>query len=139
MVTKSTQEFCNLFIDQGLEQEIKNLKRYGALPGLTQDEDLMERFITTSPHLVQLVEKFLSDFPKHTSPEDEPDAYHHQHGNLGLRCAINSVRIRNCVVTFCRGNPYVVNKPLRNITSSQFILTPANTDILMYLKKGQER
>ena len=58
VVTKSTQEFCNLFIDQGLEQEIKNLKRYGALPGLTQDEDLMERFITTSPHLVQLVENF---------------------------------------------------------------------------------
>ena len=84
VVTKSTQEFRNLLIDQGLEQEIKNLKRYGALPGLTQNEDLMERFITTSPHLVQLVEKFLSDFPKHTSPEDDPDAYHQLQGNLGL-------------------------------------------------------
>ena len=49
VVTKSTQEFCNLFIDQGLEQEIKRLKRFGALPGLTQEEDLMDRFITTSP------------------------------------------------------------------------------------------
>ena len=140
VVTKSTQEFCNLFIDQGLEQEIKkNLKRYGALPGLTQDEDLMERFITTSPHLVQLIERFLSDFPKHTSPEDEPDAYHQLQGNLGLRCAINSVRIRNCVVTFCRGNPYVVNTLLRNITSSQLIPAPASADILRYPEKGKER
>ena len=99
----------------------------------------MERFITTSPHLVQLIERFLSDFPKHTSPEDEPDAYHQLQGNLGLRCAINSVRIRNCVVTFCRGNPYVVNTLLRNITSSQLIPAPASADILRYPEKGKER
>ena len=93
VVTKSTQEFCNLFIDQGLEQEIKNLKKFGALPGITQDEDLMERFITTSPHLVQMVERFLQEFPKHQSPDESEDAYHQLQGNLGLRCALNSVRI----------------------------------------------
>ena len=63
VVTKSTQEFCNLFIDLGLVQEIKNLKKFGALPGITQDKDLIERFITTSPHLVQMVERFLQEFP----------------------------------------------------------------------------
>ena len=30
VVTKSTLAFCNLFVDQGLEQEIKELKRYGS-------------------------------------------------------------------------------------------------------------
>ena len=92
----STQEFFNLFIDQCHEQEIKNLRILGALPGLTQDEDLMERFIKTLHHLVQMVVKFFGDFPKHTSPEDEPDSYHQLQGNLGFRCAINPVRIRNC-------------------------------------------
>ena len=66
--------FLLLGIDQGLEQEIKNLKQYGALPDLIK----MERLITTSPHLVQLLAKFLNDFPKHTLPEDEPDAYHQE-------------------------------------------------------------
>ena len=64
VVTNSTEAFCNLFVDQGLEQEIKELKRYGHLPGLTQDEDAVNRFITSAPHLVRYVEKFVSDFPR---------------------------------------------------------------------------
>ena len=55
VVTKSTQKFCNLFVDQGLEQVIKDLKQYGALPGLTQDEESFNRFITISPHLARFV------------------------------------------------------------------------------------
>ena len=55
VVTKSTEAFCNLFVDQALEQEIKELKRHGHLPGLTQDEDAMNRFITIAPHLVRFV------------------------------------------------------------------------------------
>ena len=37
-----------LGIDQSLEQEIKNLKRYGDLPGLTQDGTLHNNI--TAPH-----------------------------------------------------------------------------------------
>ena len=134
MITKSIQEFYNLFIDQGLEQEIKNLKRFGALQGITQDENLMERFITTSPHLVQMVERFLQDFPKYQPPDDSEDAYHQHHGNLGLRCALNSVWIWNCLVTYCHGDPYILNTPLRNITSSVLIPAVANTDILYHTR-----
>ena len=76
VVTKSTQEFCNLFIDQGLEQEIKILKRFGALPGLTQEEYLLDRFITTSAHLVQMVEKFLRGLPGYQS--DQLEGSYHQ-------------------------------------------------------------
>ena len=52
LVSKSTEAFCNLFVDQALEQEIKILKYHGHLPGLTQDEDAINRFITIAPHLV---------------------------------------------------------------------------------------
>ena len=64
VVTKSTEAFCNLFVDQGLEQKIKELKRYGALPGITQDEEAFDRFTTTAPHLCGMVEKFLITYPK---------------------------------------------------------------------------
>ena len=102
--------FCNLFVDQGLEQKIKDLKRYGALPGLTQDADALDRFITTAPHLIGMVEKFLHTFPKvRHSTTDE--TYHQLQGNMGLRCALNAVTIKNCLVTYCEGNPYKDNTP----------------------------
>ena len=35
VVIESILVFSNLFVDQGLEQEIKKLKRYGHIPGIT--------------------------------------------------------------------------------------------------------
>ena len=139
VVTKSAHAFVSLFVDQGLEQEIKKLKRYGALPGITQDEDAFDRFITTSPHLFRMVEKFLQGFPGSQSPDERPEAYHQLKGNLGLRCALNSLRIRDCIVSYCQGNPMILNTPLRNITSSAIIPLKAADDILRYPEKGQER
>ena len=34
---------------KGLEQKIKLLKQYEALPGITQDEETFDRFIATTP------------------------------------------------------------------------------------------
>ena len=99
----------------------------------------MERFITTSPHLVQMVERFLQEFSKYQTPNESEDAFHQLQGNLGLRCALNSVRICNCLVTYCQGNPYTLNTPLRKITSSVLIPAAASTDILYYPEKCQER
>ena len=138
VVTKSTLAFCNLFTDQGLEQEIKKLKRYGNLPGITQDEEAVDRFLMISPQLAKYVESFLGDFPK-TSDSDQSPVYHQLQGNMGLRCAMNSVRIRDIIVSYCQGNPFIMNTPLKNITSGVIIpKTPAD-DILNYPAKGQAR
>ena len=59
-VTNSTLEFINLFDDQGLEQKIKELKKYSALPGITQDEEAFNRFVATAPRLSSMVEKFFT-------------------------------------------------------------------------------
>ena len=75
--------------DQALEQHIKVLKRYGGLPGITQEEDTMNRFVTTSPYLSRYVDQFLSTFPKH---EDNEEETYQLQGNMGLRCAINATR-----------------------------------------------
>ena len=84
-----------------------------------------------------MVEKFLHSFPKYSSDEAE-DSYHQLQGNLGLRCALNSVRIRNCLVTYCQGNVYMKAMPLRNITSSVLLTPAACDDILYYPEKGQQ-
>ena len=132
VVTKSTEAFCNLFVDQALEQEIKELKRHGHLPGLTQDEDAMNRFITIAPHLVRYVAKFLSTFPKSDIREQQPEVYHQLKGNMALRCALNSTRIIAGIITFCKDNPFVSNIQLRNIASGVIITEPAADDIINY-------
>ena len=63
VVTNSTLAFVNLFDDQGLEQQIKEMKKYGALPGITQDEETFDRFVATAPRLSGMVEKFLTTYP----------------------------------------------------------------------------
>ena len=140
VVTKSTQAFCNLFLDQGLEQEIKSLKQFGALPGLTQDEEAMDRFVTTSPHLARMVKNFLHGFPKYSDFDDpKKKPYHQLQGTVGLRCALNSIRIRECIVAYCQGNPFALNTQLRNITSAALLPIKAAEDILEYPVKGQQR
>ena len=137
VVSKSTLAFCNLFVDQGLEQEIKELKRYGHLPGITQDEEAMDRFVTTSPHLAKYVEIFLRGFPKHST--SETPVYHQLKGNMALRCALNSIRIRDIIVAYCQGNPIIKNSKLKNIASGVLIPEKPADNILSYPEKGQTR
>jgi hypothetical protein len=51
VVAKSEVPFAQLFTDQTLEQEIKELKRHGGIVGLSQDEAAVDRLVTTTPHL----------------------------------------------------------------------------------------
>ena len=58
---------------------------------------------------------------------------------MGLRCALNTIVIRDCIITFCKVNPYIVNTPLLHVTSGVLIHEPAASDFLSYPEKGQER
>ena len=114
VVSESILVFCSLL--DGLEQEIKELKRYGHLPGITQDENAMDRFVITSPHLAKYVEIILRGFPKYSHKKQTPDVYHQLKGNLALRCAMNSTSIRDIIVSYCQGNPFLKNTQLKDIT-----------------------
>ena len=138
VVTNSTLALVNLFDDQGLEQKIKELKKYGALTGITQDEEAFDRFVATAPRLASMVEKFLITYPK-VRKSAEKEVYHQLQDNTGLRCALNSIVIRNCIVTHCKGNPYILKTPLCHVTSAALIPEPAASDILNYPEKGQKR
>ena len=54
VVNKSGIPFCSLFTDQALEQEIKNLKRYGGIVGISQNEDALDRMMHATPHLSRI-------------------------------------------------------------------------------------
>ena len=137
VVTNSTHAFVNIFDDQGLEQKIKELKKYGALPGITQDEETFDRFVATAPRLSGMVDKFLTTYPK--ANHSGTEVYHQLQGNMGLRCALDAITIKNCIITYCEGNPFIKNTPLRHITSAVRIPEPAASDIISYPQRGQER
>ena len=138
VVAKSMKAFCNVFTDQGLEQEIKALKQHGAFPGITQDEAALDRFVTTAPHLYRLVQQFLAPFP--SGGDDTQNAEHYQlSGDIGLRCSQNAIKLQDSITNHCQGNPYVVSTPLKSIVSSAVIPEKAKADILKYPLSGQER
>ena len=58
---------------------------------------------------------------------------------MGLRCAINATRIRDCLVSYCKGNPFILDTPLKNIASGVLIPDKAAADILSYPELGQAR
>ena len=55
VVSKSEVPFTSLFTDQTLEQEIKKLKHHGGIVGLSRDEAALDRLITITPHLANIV------------------------------------------------------------------------------------
>ena len=109
-----------------------------APPGITQDEEAFNRFTKTSPHLVRYVDTFLQAFPK-SLITDSRTTYHQLEGNMGLRCALNSIRIHDCRVSYCQENLFLLNTSLRNITSGAIASERAAEDILYFPEKGQTR
>ncbi len=82
VVSKSTEAFVNLFIVQALEQEINEIKRYGHFPGLTQDEEGVNRFITVASYLTKFVKKYQSTIPKSDANKEQSEIYHQLKGNV---------------------------------------------------------
>ena len=62
VVAKSQVPFTQLFTDQTLKQEIKELKCHGGIVGLSQDEAVLDRLVTTTPCLAHIVKQYLNSF-----------------------------------------------------------------------------
>ena len=122
-----------------MEQEIKNLKQHGALPGITQDEASFDRFVTIAPHLVRLVQNFLLSFPQAQNDEPAENNHYQLSGDIGLRSIQNSMKLHDSIIIHCQGNPYTNKIPVKNIVSFAIIPEKAKQDILQYPQRGQER
>ena len=56
----SIVQFTCLFNDQSLEQQIKQLKKYGpGIVGVSQDEAAMNRLVTIAPYLATLAKSYM--------------------------------------------------------------------------------
>ena len=66
-VQKTSNCFSSMAIDQAHEQNNANVKRDGGAIGLTQNPELLQRWMVVGPELARIVQEFESSFQKQDS------------------------------------------------------------------------
>ena len=61
-VTKSSVKFTSIGPDHGIEQENRKMKVAGGIIGVTQNENALQLFFLTAPHLSAIVSEFETKF-----------------------------------------------------------------------------
>ena len=139
MVTKSGIPFTNLFVDQTLEQLIRELKVAGGITGITQNASALDRFFLIAPELIKLIKDFHDSY---CTDSDQPATKEHYQlsGSMAVRMFNNSRLIKKGIVKHCEGNPFSrKNINLMNMVSNMEVPENAKDDILLRDEKGTEK
>ena len=137
-VAKTGIPFSNLFVDQALEQQIRELKVVGGITGLTQNEAALERFMMIAPEVTRLVNEFNQSY--NTEVQEPSKKEHYQlSGSMSFRILTNAEKIRQSIVKHCEGNPFITDTGLTNIVSSMAVPDKDKNDIILRDQKGHER
>ena len=74
------------------------MKKYKALPSITQDEESFDRFGAIDPRWSGMVKKFPTTYPK--TRRSETEFYYQLQVNIDLCCALIHIAIKNCIIIF---------------------------------------
>ena len=91
VVRKSDTPFTSLFVDQTLEQEIKKLKGVGGITGLTQQDELLDRFLLIQPELARIVADFQNRYTKLRNQDSSGKEHYQIFGEYATRIATLSL------------------------------------------------
>ena len=106
VVNKSGIPFTSLFTDQALEQEIKNLKRFGGMVGITQNKDALDRMMHATPYLSKVVKGYLDNF--NTRISSNRKEHYQLQGNFAVRIHQNALKLKKKLLSRRDGNPYIL-------------------------------
>jgi len=76
-ITRSNRRFSSLPIDQAHEQANKRVKGVGGIIGLTENPEMLERWIVTGPEISRVVEDFTG---VKDNDDDDEQLPHHEEG-----------------------------------------------------------
>eukprot|EP00057_Strongylocentrotus_purpuratus_P012381 XP_011666855.1 PREDICTED: uncharacterized protein LOC105439492 [Strongylocentrotus purpuratus] len=131
MVTKSGIPFTNLFVDQTLEQLIREVKVAGGITGITQNEEALGRFFLIAPELVILVQDFQDAYCCTTNDSQTTKEHYQLSGSVALRMHRNSSTIKKAIIRHCEGNPFEIRSmKLMNMVSNMQVPEAFKEDIL---------
>ena len=136
MVRKSGIPFTNLFVDQTLEQLIREVKVAGRIKGITQNIDARDRFFLIAPELVKHMKEFLDAYCIDNDKSATKEHYQLS-GSMAIRKFSNSGVIKKGIVKHCGGNPFACDDiNLMNLVSNMEVPEDAKEDILHRDEKG---
>ncbi len=75
-ITRSNRRFSSLPIDQAHEQANTRVKGVGGIIGLTENPDMLERWIVTGPAISRVVDEFTGA----NDNDDDEELPHHEEG-----------------------------------------------------------
>ena len=108
-VFKSDIPFCGLAVDQGLEQEIRNLKIAGGVVGITQNESALGRYFLIEPELTRIIDSFWDEYGANTKVAKE----HYQlKGDTAKRIYTRSKAMKEGIAKHI-GNPFSATSNLK--------------------------
>ena len=82
-ITRRSRRFSSIPIDHAHEQATKRVKRVGGMIGLTDNPDMLERWIMTGPEISRVVDEFTGA----NDNDDDEELLHHED-----RCACHRIR-----------------------------------------------
>ena len=100
MVRKSGIPFTNLFVDQTLEQLIREVKVAEGIMGITQNVDARDRFFLIAPELVKHMKEFLDAYCIDNDKSATKEHYQLS-GSMAIRKFSNSGVIKKGIVKHC--------------------------------------
>eukprot|EP00057_Strongylocentrotus_purpuratus_P007692 XP_011662166.1 PREDICTED: uncharacterized protein LOC105437364 [Strongylocentrotus purpuratus] len=138
MVTKSGIPFTNLFVDQTLEQLIREVKVAGGITGITQNEEALGRFFLIAPELVILIQDFQDAYCCTINDSQTTKEHYQLSGSVALRMHRNSSKIKKAIIRHCEGNPFeIMSMKLMNMVSNMQVPEAFKEDILERDVKGK--
>ena len=139
MVSKSGIPFTNLFVDQALEQHIRELKIAGGVTGITQNEDALNRFFLIALELRSLIQQFEDSYFISGERETSKECYQLS-GSVAVRIFNNFAIIKQGIIKHCDGNPFLCkDSKLMNLVSNVLVQDNAKDDIFLRDEKGTNR
>ena len=139
IVTKSGIPFTNLFVDQTLEQLIREVKVAGGITGITQNVDALDRFFLIAPELVKHMKEFRDAYCIDNDKSATKEHYQLS-GSMAIRMFSNSGVIKKGIVRHCGGNPFACDDVnLMNLVSNMEVPEDAKEDILHRDEKGTSK
>lgn len=139
MVTKSGIPFTNLFVDQTLEQLIREVKVAGGITGITQNVDALDRFFLIAPELVKHMKEFQDAYCIDNDKSATKEHYQLS-GSMEIRMFSNSGVIKKGIVRHCGGNPFACDDiNIMNLVSNMEVPEDAKEDILHRDEKGTSK
>ena len=134
-VFKSDIPFCGLGVDQGLEQEIRNLKIDGGVLGIPQNESALSRYFLTAPELTRIIDSFWDEYGVNTKAAKK----HYQlRGETAKRICTRSKAMKEGIIKHI-GNPFSVTFDLTELMNiSSYTVLPPDSHVIKRDSIGTE-